>query len=425
MTGLVAALRLAEKGLPVDLYEARNHIGGLSDAYSWNGVTWDRFYHVVLSSDIRLVQLIRESGLCDELFWKETKSGFYGDGKLVSMSGMGDFLRFPFLSLWQKFRLGMGILTSIGLKDPDKLDRIYVREWLTKVFGRRVYEKIWDPLLRSKLGEARHKTSAAFIWATITRLYGARSGEDKTEKMGHVKGGYSTILNAMERKLHDLGVRIHTNTKVDSVVSKKEGAGSIEITAGGKTNEYDRALLTIPAPEVLRLCRKNTKDGDYWKALAEVQYLGVLCLFVVLDRKLSPFYVTNLLDTSLPFTGIIEVTNIIEPDDIEGHHLVYLPKYLTQDDPLLSASDQEVTERFLLGLRKVYPDLPPESIRHTKLFRERYVQPLQEVNYLDRTRGIETPIPGVYLANSTMLYNSTLNNNAAIELVEKAVAIMT
>ena len=85
---------------------------------------------------------------------------------------------------------GMGIVYSSRIKDPGRLDRIVVREWLTRVFGRRVYENIWEPLLRSKLGDAREKTSAAFIWATINRLYGARgSGGSKKERMGHVSGG--------------------------------------------------------------------------------------------------------------------------------------------------------------------------------------------------------------------------------------------
>ncbi len=422
MTGIAAALRLAREGHTVDLYEARDHLGGLSDAYSWEGVTWDRFYHVVLSTDEKLVDLISDLGLGDEFFWRETRSGFYGDGKLVSMSSMGDLLTFPFLTLWQKFRLGLGILTSIGIKDADKLDRVYVREWLTRVFGRRVYERIWDPLLRSKLGEARNKTSAAFIWATITRLYGARSGEAKTEQMGHVKGGYAMILRATEARLRELGVTVKTGNRVQTV--RPGAGGGVDLTADTFAGHYEQVLLTVPAPEVLRLTGMDAEAGAYWRALAEVNYLGVLCLFTVLDRRLSPYYVTNLLDKSLPFTGIIEVTNITDPAEFGGRHLVYLPKYVTADDPLVNASDDEVTETLLNGLRKVHPDLPPEAVLHTRLFRERHVQPLQEVNYLDQTRGIKTPVDGVYLANSTMLYNSTLNNNAAITLAERAVDVM-
>ncbi|MFO7780490.1 MAG: FAD-dependent oxidoreductase [Spirochaetia bacterium] len=44
ITGITAALRLAQAGHSVDLFEARDHLGGLSDTYSWDGGTWDRFY---------------------------------------------------------------------------------------------------------------------------------------------------------------------------------------------------------------------------------------------------------------------------------------------------------------------------------------------------------------------------------------------
>ena len=421
MTGSTAALRLAQAGHSVTLYEASDHLGGLSDSYTWNGITWDRFYHVVLSTDTKLIGILEELGLDDELFWKETKSGFYGEGKLVSMSNMGDFLTFPFLSLWQKFRLGFGILRSTRTKDTDRLDKIFVREWLIRMFGRRVYERMWDPLLRSKLGDNRNKTSAAFIWATINRLYGARSGEAKTEKMGHVRGGYATILTEMKRLLETLGVDINLGKAVDAVVAAEDG---VLVKAAGVESLYDKVLLTVPSPEVLRLIGNATSDDSYWKALQNVHYLGVLCQFLVLDRQLSPYYVTNLLDTTLPFTGIIEVTNIIDPSHFEGRHIVYLPKYVSLDDPAWDQPDEVVTERFIQGLKKVHPQLSNDAIQHTRLFRERFVQPLQELNYLDETRGIATPLPNVFLANSTMLYNSTLNNNAAISLAEEAVSII-
>ena len=175
MTGISAALRLGqEPNLEVTLIEKADHLGGLSDYFSWGPVTWDRFYHVVLSTDEVLIGFLSDLGLEKNLRFTETKSGFFGDGRLVSLSSNSDFLRFPFLSLWQKCRLALGVLYSASFKDGSRLDQLYVRQWLTSVFGRRVYEQIWDPLLRSKLGSAREETSAAFIWATIRRLYGAR-----------------------------------------------------------------------------------------------------------------------------------------------------------------------------------------------------------------------------------------------------------
>ena len=427
MTGIASALELARAGLSVDLYEARDHLGGLSDTYSWDGITWDRFYHVILSADNRLLALIDELGLTQELRWKETRTGFFKNGRLVSMSSIGDFLTFPFLSYWQKFRLGLGILASSRLKNADKLDRIYVREWLTKMFGRRVYERIWDPLLRSKLGAARNTTSAAFMYATISRLYGARDGESKTERMGYVRGGYARILDAARSRLEELGVRIHVDCRVEGVSSRPSedgGTSTVTVQTGRTGDAYHSALLTVPAPTARSLAAPQHDDGPYWTTMANVHYLGVVCLLVVLDRRASDYYVTNLLDTSLPFTGIVEITNIVDPAEFRDRHLVYLPKYVTSDDPVLSMPDEDISAEFLRGLRAVHPDLPAEAILHTRLFRERYVQPLQGVNYLDQTRGIRTPIPGVYIANTSMLYNCTLNNNAAIGLAQEAAVLI-
>jgi len=433
MTGITAAHYLAKSGrFNITLFEKEGRLGGLSSYYQWQEVIWDRFYHVILSSDLQLLEFIKELGLRNELFWCETKSGFYG-WKLVSMSSILDFVTFPFMSPWQKFRLALGILYSARIKDPSKLDRIYVRQWLTKVFGRRIYENIWDPLLRSKLGDARERTSAAFIWATITRLYGARESGSKQEKMGHVHGGYRTILQAAEEKLTELGVRVVTHSSVSEVMTSvnpdnptaKDKAEpqhthrSVSVVTDNAKLNFDKVLLTVDCPTVLRML-DGVEDHPYWARLREVEYLSVVCVLLILNRKLSPYYVINLLDRDLPFTGIIEATNVVSPEQIGDKHLVYLPKYMPADDPLSEWEDDQIIELFLEKLRKVFPDLKDQEILHRQIFRERYVQPLQELNFLDRTTGYRTPLPGVYLVNTSMIYNTTLNNNAVVTLAKGA-----
>lgn len=411
MTGIAAALELAKSGdCEVTLYEKESTLGGLSGSYTWQDVTWDRYYHVVLSTDGPLQELIKELGLQDKLFFKETKVGFYGAGRLVSFSSLWDFITFPFMTLWQKARLVWGILYSARIKNPDKLDKIFVRTWLTKVFGRRVYENIWDPLLRSKLGAAREKTSAAFIWATITRLYGARSESgSKRELMGHVHGGYETILNAAHKQLSELGVRIVCSAAVDSV------SRELVVSYDGATAKYDRVILTTPCPVTLKITNADTAI-PYWEGLNKVEYLAISCVLLILSRGLSPYYVTNLLDPDLPFTGVIEATNVVPPDDVGGRHLVYLPKYMPADDPYTSKSAEQIEREFIAALKRMYPDLRDEEILHSVVSSERFVQPLQEVDYLSRLHGFKSPIVGVFVVNTAMIYNSTLNNNAAVTL---------
>ena len=462
MTGIAAAYYLAKSGrFNVTLFEKNDHLGGLSDYYQWQDVIWDRYYHVILSTDNAMLEFIAELNLENQLFWRKTKSGFYSKEKLVSFSSTIDFIKFPFMSLWQKFRMGLGILYSTRIKDPSKLDKIYVKRWLTKVFGRRVYENIWDPLLRSKLGDARERTSAAFIWATITRLYGARSSEHKQELMGHIHGGYHIILNAAQRRLSDLGVKVVTKSPVlklknqDDLPDKSSDTinnsdqlnkhnkldkpnepnqsnepnepnkpnNPINLLTDSSSFEFDKILLTVDCPEVRKIIT-DYGENLYWEQLQKVEYLGVICVFLILKHQLSPYYVINLLDKDLPFTGIIEATNVVYPEELGGKHLVYLPKYVPPGDPLKKLNDEEIIEYFVGKLKKVYPDLNDDSILHKKVFRSEYVQPLQELNYLDRKTGIRTPVTGVYLANTSMIYNSTLNNNAAISLAKNAVKII-
>ena len=45
--------------------EAAPKLGGLASAWQVGGVTWDRFYHVILPSDTALLRFVREIGLGD------------------------------------------------------------------------------------------------------------------------------------------------------------------------------------------------------------------------------------------------------------------------------------------------------------------------------------------------------------------------
>jgi protoporphyrinogen oxidase len=172
--GMTLAHRLSQQGHRVTIFEAAPELGGLVSPWKMNDVEWDKFYHVILLSDERTRSILKEIGLDDKIEWVETKTGFYMDGKLYSMSDTIEFLKFPTLNLFDKFRLGLTIIVASKIKDWKKLEKIPVTKWLRRWSGKRTFNKIWLPLLRAKLGESYERTSAVFIWATIQRLYGAR-----------------------------------------------------------------------------------------------------------------------------------------------------------------------------------------------------------------------------------------------------------
>ena len=212
--GMTVAHRLAQAGQRVTLIESAPQTGGLADAWTLGDVTWDRHYHVTLLSDIHWRKILGDLGLEDTMQWVETKTGFYTDGQLYSMSNNVEFLNFPPLSLIDKFRLGGTIFYASKLKDWKKLEHVPVADWLRKLSGKKTFEKIWLPLLRAKLGDNYQKTSAAFIWATIARMYAARRTGLKKEMFGYVPGGYARVLERWNDKLQEEGVEIRTSTPV-------------------------------------------------------------------------------------------------------------------------------------------------------------------------------------------------------------------
>ena len=107
----------------------------------------------MLQSDLNLRALLGEIGLDDLLRWETTRTGFYVDGKLYSMSSSLDFLRFPPLSLVDKGRLAATILLASRIKDWRRLEAGPGHRLASPWSGRRTFDRIWLPLLKSKLGD--------------------------------------------------------------------------------------------------------------------------------------------------------------------------------------------------------------------------------------------------------------------------------
>ena len=162
---------------------------------------WDRFYHCILPQDGQLIGVLRELGLEGDLRWRQTGTGYYAKDRFFSMSSNADFLRFPLLSLVDKARLGATILYATKVADPWSLYGITAEDWLTRLCGRRAYENFWRPLLRAKFGPFYNQIAAVFIWATLTRLFGARRGSTAKENLGYVRGGTRAFSSDSKRSL--------------------------------------------------------------------------------------------------------------------------------------------------------------------------------------------------------------------------------
>ncbi len=421
MMGLVTALRLADRGQRVTLFEAGPAIGGLTAAWRLGDVEWDKFYHVILLSDSRIRGLLNELGLDSEIEWVETRTGFFSEGKLYSLSTSLDFLRFPPLNLYQKFRLGGTIFLGSKIRNWRSMEGMLVEAWLSRWSGRSTFQRIWLPLLKAKLGDAYTRTSAGFIWAYIDRMYKARRSGMKREMFGYVPGGYKRILTKLLEKLTEKGIDVRCGAPVQKVVCSNESSGGFSITYGRdeaiQTASFDRVVMTVPFSHVASSCKGLTQDEI--DRLQSTEYLGVTCTSLLLKQPLGNYYVTNILDQWVPLTGIIEMGSILKPEKLGGHYLVYLPQYMLSNDPRFEETDPTIHERCLTTLEKMYPNFKRDQVSAIQTARAKHVMALPTLNYSSKRPGVVLSQPGLYLLNSARIVKGTLNVNETLELLDE------
>jgi protoporphyrinogen oxidase len=418
MLGMTLAHRLAQRGQRVTLCEAAPQLGGLASAWSLGDVVWDRHYHVTLLSDTHLRALLAEIGLEDEMRWVETKTGFYSGGKLYSMSNAWEFLTFPPLTLWERLRLGGTIFLASKLRNWRRLEKIPVADWLRRWSGYGAFRKIWLPLLRAKLGEAYQNTSAAFIWSHTQRMYKARQSGHKKEMFGYVPGGYARILERMAEVLEQEGVEIRCAAPVAEVTGASGAPVAVRF-ASGDEQQFDQVVFTTPASIIARACPQLKADER--QRFEGVEYLGIVCSSLLLKKPISRYYVTNITDDWVPITAVIEMTTIVDPAELGGHSLVYLPKYMMADQPGFEETDERVRERCLATLEKMYRHFSRDDVVAFRTSRARYVMALPTLGYSERLPPMKTSIPGVWAINSAHILKGNLNVNETIQIAEDAI----
>jgi len=412
LMGLALAERLGSSGHRVSVYERAEQPGGLATWHDFGDFTWDRYYHVVLPSDSALIGFIRRIGLGDRLQWRASHTGFYVDREFHSLTSGLDFVRFPLLGPVSKLRLALTILYCSRIDDWRRLERESVEDFLVRHSGRATFEKMWKPLLLAKLGENYRRVSAVFIWTYIKRLFSTHDAAARKEQLGYVSGSYRTVFLRLLERIARAGGAVHTGVEVDSV--RPRAASGIELSAGGAPQVFDKVIFTGPV-SVLRSIADSrlaqvSPQGD-------IEYLGVVCAALVTRRPFSPYYVLNIADDGIPFTGIIGMSSLVDRGETAGLSLTYLPKYVLSDDPLLRRPDDELRSDFLAGFRRMYPDFPESDIVAMHINRAFKVQPLQVIGYSDRVQPPRTLHPDFYVVNSAQFANNTLNNNEVIRSV--------
>jgi protoporphyrinogen oxidase len=414
LMGLATAYRLAQAGVQVDVMDRADGHGGLMSSYDFDGHPVDRFYHVVLPTDDRVLGLAEELGLRDRFRFSPVGVGFWDRDRLFSISSTKEFLRFPLLSPLQRLRLGAFVVRCNRRKDHDDLDGLPLLPWLEKQCGKGVVDRLWRPLLDSKFDGRYDDLPATYMWARTRRMAGTRDGAGR-EIMGTLDGGYQRLIDALADRIRNLGGSIETGMTVTDV--EPADGGGATLRAGGESRRYDLVFSTLLPEQGRRIL------GAEYAAAAPAdhcRYLGVLCLIVRTRESVSPYYTLSLTDRSVGLTTVVETTHVTDPATVGGH-LLYVTKYVDPSSDLLTADPADVERTFLEQARRILPQLDDAAVLGTTLQRARAVEPVHLVGGASRLPSM-FPAPGLAMASSAHVYPEVVNGQAVLGVVEKAAA---
>jgi len=420
ITGLTAALRLAQQGYTVTLWERGERLGGQANAFPVAGTAIERFYHHLFQSDREIVALAEEIGIGDRLLWLPSNVGYFADGRIWPLNGALDLLRLGFLPIQDRLRVGLVTAYLQRVRDWKRFESVTAAAWLRRALGSRAYDRTFGAQLRAKFGRYHDQVAMVWFWGKIWLRTTSRRSPLEGERLGYFRGSFNVLIDALAGAARSAGADLITG---DGPKELKPGDGAgWDIVFDSQVLSVDAVVVTTPSPVLARLV--PDLPASYREKLGGLEYEAAVVALLQLSHPLSDIYWLNVADDDLPFTGVIEHTNFISPDEYGGKRFVYLSKYMEPDHPYFTLPDEQLIDAYLPFLKQINPEFSRSWIERAWVFRERSAQPIIPLNYGQRIPDHRTGLPGLYLANTTQIYPEDRGTNYSVRLGNQIAAIV-
>ena len=209
--GLTAAMRLAERGESVTVFEREPVPGGLAAGFrpaGERGPWLEKFYHHLFQTDRHTVALIDELGLGGDLVWHRPRTVVLHGGRLHQLDSALSLIRFRPLPVMDRLRMGLGIAYLRAMGSPRRLEGIRAAPWIRGQLGDAAADVLWEPLLRGKFLDAAETIALPWFWARI---------HDRTSRLGYLGGGFQRLYQALEQQVLQQGGTVKLGREVTDI----------------------------------------------------------------------------------------------------------------------------------------------------------------------------------------------------------------
>jgi len=300
ITGLTAAFRLKQMGVPLTLFEAGEHVGGVVRSVRKNGFLAEAGPNSILETSPIVTNLVHDLDIEPRRVYANpaaSKRYIVRDKKPVALpSSPQSFFSTPLFSLKAKSRLLAE--PFVGRADPDE------DESLAHFVQRRLGQEFLDYAINPFVGGVYagdpktlsvkyafpklHALEQRYGSLLVGQVLGARERKRRREvskqsaKMFSFDEGLGVLIGALEQ---ELAGHIETKSPVRRLVRKDNG-WSILIGDGASEKEvcYGSILLALPAHKLAGLKVRANRDIDL-SQFGKIYYPPVASLVLGFRRE--------------------------------------------------------------------------------------------------------------------------------------------
>lgn len=430
-SGLTAAYRLREQGIPTVILEKRDRTGGMIHTHREQGYLMEEGATILPSAYEPVVKLAHKIGSGPDLIPAGSIIGFARDNVIHNLRSdhlFSDILKTPLVSLKSKAmmaRFGVDatraskLLNYEDLSRASAFDTMTPREYCSIHLGLsgEVYDYVINSTVRGVLGVRGDAISNLELFFMLYNILGS--------KLYAFRDGYSTYIDRLSQGLDiRLSATVHEiRETADGVMvqwTDAKGVGHTDTGSGAVLSARGDTIPTL-APE-----RFDSYSEQFLRSL---RYTKCVVMNTGVTRKPKGI-----------IASVINIPEPVDPDIMgftcehnkapgrapEGHGLLDILTMTEFAEKIIDEDDDTIRRKILSRMEKVIPGLT-DTVDYTRIARWNEVIVYSRPGlYKDlgqfqaRQAAVKSRIrlAGVFRSSSNMCTATVAGENAAAELAE-------
>jgi len=410
LAGLSAALNLNElnKELNITILEKNSYFGGLASSFEHEKVKIPLYYHHIIYSNKTTIKYLKKYNLLKNPKWQRIKVGILNKNKLFNIQSIKGLLTYNGLSLYGKIRFGLFGIYSIFFMNPNKIStNLDAKFWLYKKAGKEVTNHIFYNLY------ARNKFNTPLKKISAKQLANRLSENEVFDKFTYPQEQLDSMIQGLISDLKKEKVELLNKINIISIDLKKKEL-VYKQNSKIKKQKFDILLNTIPIPEFLKITKGLPNSYKY--NLKKLKYCPAVSISFGTDKFLDDkHYWINLFQQQPHIIMQHSILNNNYPWKIS-----WILRYGGSEEDI-NKSDTQIKKEYLAIIKKYFPHV---KIIWSKVFKEKYGEPLYDKDYVKYAPKYVTPIEYLFMAGIQVTYPKIRNMNVALQSGEKVAKII-